>query len=180
MAICGARKRGGGICRQPPGHQTVHKGVGRCRFHEESDPLFPYKFQSRKLTTNYGMCRELNELRAFRALDRNPRVTSYTIEPFKIPYGRGRRQHYIPDLLVKYSSGVEKLVEVKTSLNVGIDEYRVKYRLGIGFAQKRGLKYEVWVCKIRRNGRLDKDIFDSNRLLRRLEEAERREHEILT
>lgn len=31
--LCGAKKRKGGICRQPAGLGTTHPGIGKCKFH---------------------------------------------------------------------------------------------------------------------------------------------------
>jgi hypothetical protein len=168
---CGANKRDGGICHLPAGHQTVHKGVGRCRFHEESDPVFPYKFQSRKLRTSYGMCRDLSELWVFRGLDRSTRVLAYEIEPYKIPYGSGGNHHYIPDILIWYSNGTRKLVEVKSSLSVDVKQVRAKYKLGINFALLNGLQYEVWVCKLKKTG-WQKEIFGITELIAEILGAE--------
>ena len=66
------------------------------------------------------------EKRVFQWLDETPKVISWASEPIKIPYinplkqdGRGKPNHYIPDILFTYldksNNRVTELLEIKPS-----------------------------------------------------------------
>jgi hypothetical protein len=170
---CGAKTYSGQQCSLPLGHQTIHPGVGRCRFHEITDPTFPFKYTSKKIAKGFGICRDLSELKAFQGLDRNYRVKRYSIEPVVIPYTLGHIMHnYIPDLLVVYQDNTEKLIEIK-SFSYKIDFIftdkliRTKLKAGITYANVRGIDFELWTYKVGTKI-FEKVIFGRNELWEKL------------
>jgi hypothetical protein len=91
------------------------------------------------------------ELLAFTFLERFSDVVSYIYEPFHIAYQdkEGIRRRTVPDLLVFYSDGSKKLIEIKPQfkINGNIDGTLEKLRLYKEYAENNDMRFEVWTEK---------------------------------
>jgi hypothetical protein len=87
----------------------------RSRYHRGSH-------QSPKLTNGPAKYRSGWELAYMLWLDAEPTVVSYAYEALKIPYvsnvRTGKTRNYLPDLLVNYVDGTQRLVEIKQARKV--------------------------------------------------------------
>jgi len=83
---------------------------------------------------------------AYESLDRNERVLAYIPEPFSIEYKFGGiTRRYIPDILISYSDGVTKLVEIKPKDLLKRDKkILAKNKAARRYCKKNGYLFEVW------------------------------------
>ncbi len=147
---CEGKTNRGGKCHKPAGWGTDHPGVGRCVHHEWTDPLFPAKYKSRKILKGYALCRSPIELEIFKDLDFNSEVITFTPEPFDIPYEyKGKVHKYIPDILINYNNGNQKLIEIKTIEDVVKPRNIAKYNAAKQFCNMKGFKFEIWTRKVK-------------------------------
>jgi len=94
------------------------------------------------------------ELYVCKHFDEDPRVLSYDYEPYKIAYisnlKSGRVRFYIPDFVVNYADGTQKIIEVKRNSalnnNTVIKKAEAARRWCESLTKKTGKKhmYELW------------------------------------
>lgn len=89
------------------------------------------------------------EKKAMEMLENNPSVLSFSYEPFFIPYYRlhGKQmnlRHYVPDLLIEYSNGEKKLVEIKPKCYLEAAVNLAKFSAAREYCLKNGMTFEVW------------------------------------
>jgi hypothetical protein len=91
--------------------------------------------------------RSLFEKQLFILLDNDPEVVSYKHEPFYIPYIMDKKtRHYIPDVLIMYTDGSCKLVEIKPFWKIKSNEVQLKKEAAIKYCKANGIErgYEIW------------------------------------
>jgi len=82
---------------------------------KKSKKFYSGSFYSNKNNTEYTF-RSSYELAYYHILEDDNNVSSYIVEPFKIPYINpedNRKHNYIPDLVVLYRDGSIKIIEIK-------------------------------------------------------------------
>lgn len=86
------------------------------------------------------------ELSAYLLLDENPRVSTYKVEPYLIPYEdrNGNERNYCPDILIEYIDGSRELVEIKPDFFLRNLDIQIKLRAGEIFSENMGFKFSVW------------------------------------
>lgn len=92
------------------------------------------------------------EKKAFEMLDTDNNVESFVVEPFSIPYFRkeGNRKNlrnYVPDILVTYTDGSKKLVEVKPACYLEAVINIAKFTAAREKCLNEGWAFEVWTQK---------------------------------
>lgn len=89
------------------------------------------------------------ECEVYELLEADNDVTSYSVEPFKIPYyyidpkGKGDWYDYIPDLRVNYSDGKVQIMEIKPATQTSLDKNKAKWAAANDYAQKMGWDFTV-------------------------------------
>lgn len=94
-----------------------------------------------------GKCfhyRSSYELLAYQRLETDETVSSFTPEPFSIPYTRddGSHHRYIPDILVTYLSGRRELIEVSAGWE--LERKHLKLHAGKLWCRQNGVTFVVW------------------------------------
>ena len=87
------------------------------------------------------------EERAFKSLDVNDNVIDYAPEPFSLEYHYVQKRNYIPDILVTYKDGTQKLIEIKPEYFVGDKKNQAKFKAAKKFCKERNIIFEVWTEK---------------------------------
>lgn len=94
-------------------------------------------------------CRSSWEMKAAEILEADSNVVMFKFEPFSIPYlrkegDRDHLRHYIPDILVEYSDGIRKLLEIKPECYVDADVNVAKFSAARQYCDQNGILFEVW------------------------------------
>ena len=109
---------------------------------------YPRNYKSAKIPNGVGKCRSPMEEIAFKQLDADSEVISYTVEPFAIPYEfEGRQYNYIPDVLVIYRDDSIELIEIKPIHQVGDERNIAKFISAKKYAVSQGYKFKIWVIR---------------------------------
>ncbi len=87
------------------------------------------------------------EKNIFEILDKDELVISFESEPCYIPYTHEGNRHYIPDLLIEYTSGIKKLVEIKPEFFTDYEINIAKFAAGRKYCEEKGIIFEVWTEK---------------------------------
>ena len=91
--------------------------------------------------------RSMLEKQVYQLLDSDERVQTYSEEPCRIQYrmkNEDNNRYYIPDLLISYKNGKQKIVEVKPS-NLITEEMNVaKFKAAESYCAERSWTFEVW------------------------------------
>lgn len=107
---------------------------------------YPRSYRSDKIPHKVSVCRSPIELKYFRELDNDPDVISYIPEPFKIPYSfENKHLNYIPDVLIHYTNGINKLVEVKVMNEVSLPKNIAKFHAAKEYAKNNGMIFKIIV-----------------------------------
>lgn len=110
---------------------------------------YPISYRSDKIPSKFAVCRSPIELKYFKELDNDPRVISYTSEPFKIPYEfEGEIRNYIPDVLIHYVDAIDKLVEIKVMKEVSDPINIAKFNAAKEYAKNNGMIFKIIVREI--------------------------------
>lgn len=84
------------------------------------------------------------ELKYYKILDKDKRVISYIVEPFKIPYKFGKStKNYKPDILVEYADGTKVLIEIKPLVFVDKPKNVAKRKSAIAYCKINNMKYRL-------------------------------------
>ena len=93
--------------------------------------------------------RSMYELQAFKLLEKDNNVIFYKHEPFKIKYFyKNMVLNYIPDLLVKYVDGTQKIIEVKPNCKLKDEKNLKKFEYTRLFCDKNNYIFEIWTENI--------------------------------
>lgn len=85
------------------------------------------------------------EKTVYEFLDQNEEVIEFSVEPFYIPYlFEGLTKHYIPDVLITYKNGIQKLVEIKPSVFINYSINQSKFSAAFEYCQSKCILFEVW------------------------------------
>lgn len=85
---------------------------------------------------------------AFKFLDKDNNVLTYLNEPFFIEYFFENATHrYIPDILITYKTGIQKLIEIKPEWRLIEPKIIAKHNTAKSYCQEKGLIFEVWTEK---------------------------------
>lgn len=86
------------------------------------------------------------EKEVYEILDHLSNVETYCAEPFSIPYyfQEKYKRHYIPDLLITYSNGSRRLVEIKPKFFVTDGKNQAKFEAARLFCENNGFQFAVW------------------------------------
>lgn len=88
------------------------------------------------------------ELFTFQMLDKRDDVEFYDRCRFGIQYEFESKKHwYIPDILVRYQNGEQKIIEVKPTWAVEKEINLLKFQSAHKYAEENGLQFEVWTEK---------------------------------
>ena len=89
------------------------------------------------------------ELNAYEKLESDTNVLKYIPEPMKcIPYTKdGETKCYVPDILVFYTDGEEKLIEVKPHKLVNREDNSIKIKALKNYSKKHAFSCDVWTEK---------------------------------
>jgi endogenous inhibitor of DNA gyrase (YacG/DUF329 family) len=81
-------------------------------------------------------------------LDNQEDVVFFMYEPFSISfYYNENKRHYIPDLLITYKDGTQRLVEIKPSYYVDAEINKAKFESAKKYCNDKGIIFEVWTEK---------------------------------
>lgn len=84
------------------------------------------------------------EKKVIQYLDQNNDVINFRHEPYSIEYQYDQKRHYIPDFLVTYSEGEQKLLEVKPRVFHDSKQNRCKFRAVKEHCEEQDISFEVW------------------------------------
>lgn len=88
------------------------------------------------------------EKQVFEFLDKQKEVSSFIVEPFSLPYYYDNQtRRYIPDLLVAYSDGTQKLIEIKPEYLLSAIKNKAKFESAQNYCNEKGIIFEVWTEK---------------------------------
>lgn len=88
------------------------------------------------------------EMKAIQFLDKSEEVHSFMYEPFSIPYyHKNNKRHYIPDLLITYINGKQKIIEIKPSYFLNAEVNLDKFESAQKYCNDKGIVFEVWTEK---------------------------------
>ena len=87
------------------------------------------------------------EKTAFRWLDDQDEILFYNPEPFSIPYEYDHKRRYIPDILIAYKDGTQKLVEIKPEYLTSSKINQAKFKAAREYCAPRNILFEVWTEK---------------------------------
>jgi hypothetical protein len=98
-------------------------------------------------TKNHGMpmhYRSSYERKIYECLEKLPRVVSYRVEPFYVPYFYGtKHRKYYPDIKVDFVDGAVEIWEVKPSKQTSSKQNRAKWEACVEYCNPRGWKFVV-------------------------------------
>lgn len=104
------------------------------------------------------------ELTACEYLDISDDVVSYEYETIVIPYITSPRSNrirkYFPDLIIRYSNGTTKMIEIKPERKLNHKYVIKKAEAARAWCSKHGMKYEFWT---ERNIRKFKSVLNEHR-----------------
>ena len=84
----------------------------------------------------------------FELLDKDILVETYKVQPFSICYYYlTYKRHYIPDILVTFTDGKQKLVEIKPSAFLDAEINKAKFAAAREYCKERNIIFEVWTEK---------------------------------
>jgi len=104
---------------------------------------------SPKLNKNIHF-RSLMEKEVFEMLDKNADILTYISEPLSIEYfylNEDYKRNYIPDLLITYKNGIQKLIEIKPNYLLENDKNKCKFQAAQQYCENKNLIFEVWTEK---------------------------------
>lgn len=87
------------------------------------------------------------ERKAYELLEDDNNVLSYIVEPFRIKYIINKKvRYYVPDLLITYNNGVQKLVEIKPVDKLLTKDTLIKQKFSIEYCNSNNIEggYEIW------------------------------------
>lgn len=85
------------------------------------------------------------EEKAYQILDNDEKVISYQEEPCRISYYyETYKRYYIPDILITYNDGTQKLIEIKPSYFLEAKVNKAKFTAAKEYCEKRNWIFEVW------------------------------------
>lgn len=87
------------------------------------------------------------ELKHFIHLDQDENVLTFMPEPFFIDYIFDNKRRYIPDLLVVYKSGEQKIIEIKPSCFLEAKINQAKFAAAKRYCEEKGFIFEIWTEK---------------------------------
>jgi hypothetical protein len=87
------------------------------------------------------------EKQVIQFLDKDEKVISFSYEPIRVPYLFEIKRHYIPDLLITYKDGNQKLIEIKPSYYVDAEINQAKFKAAQEYCDSKGILFEVWTEK---------------------------------
>lgn len=127
-----------------------------------SGKLKPYNKESGKFFSNKNnstfMYRSHLELKAFRFLEKDDSVIAYKVESFSIPYTFDeKRRRYVPDLIVTYKDGRQKLIEIKPSSMINLPINQAKAAAAIEYCSSRSIDFCFWT-EITLKGKVVREI----------------------
>jgi hypothetical protein len=98
-------------------------------------------------------CRSQLEMKACEKLEADTNVLKYIMEPMKcVPYIKdGDTKCYIPDILVFYKNGEEKLIEVKPHRLVNSGDNPIKIKALKEYSKKHAFSCDIWTERNMRN-----------------------------
>lgn len=103
------------------------------------------------------------EKRVLQHLDYHEEVLTFTYEPIRILYKANyetNKRYYIPDLLITYKDGIQKLVEIKPSYYVDAEINQAKFKAAQEYCDSKGILFEVWTEKTINNLFIEENIND--------------------
>ena len=81
-------------------------------------------------------------------LERISKVTSYEVEPIRIPYEyQDLIKNTVPDLLVTYDDGAKELIEIKPEAFLNGNLTRAKTEAMSGWAMENDITFSIWTEK---------------------------------
>ena len=103
------------------------------------------------------------ELSIIQVFDTAPAVTSFTAEPFSIPYVHGvRPARYIPDFHVRFTDGTNMILEIKPQNQCTYAINLAKWQSAQAYCKQHGFIFRVWtegmIKKLRRIARNPNDL----------------------
>ncbi len=87
------------------------------------------------------------EEKAFKYLDSDETVLTYLPQPFLILYKYDHNRNYIPDILVTYTNGNQKLIEIKPTYFLEAAINKAKFEAAKNYCNERNIQFEVWTEK---------------------------------
>lgn len=87
------------------------------------------------------------EKNSMQKIDEDEKIVSAIFEPFVLSYQYDRQRHYIPDLLIIYTDGTKKLVEIKPSYFLDAEINKCKFAAAQKYCEEKGIVFEVWTEK---------------------------------
>jgi hypothetical protein len=120
---------------------------GRCRSERPSEHYHNGGYYYSEKNKKQIYYRSMYELMAYRRLEEIQEVTSYEIEPFSIRYIRneGYEGNYTPDILVHYSNGHKKVIEVKPARLLQLWNNPAKLKaLSEYVNEQNNMSFEIW------------------------------------
>lgn len=85
------------------------------------------------------------ELEWYQKMDVDPSIVSYVAEPFPVLYEfEGKTARYFPDLLVHYTDGSKKLVEIKPEFIRSSPRNLAKFEAAKKYSETLHMPFEVW------------------------------------
>jgi hypothetical protein len=96
---------------------------------------------------------------ALQFLDLEQTIITFMYEPFSVTYYYdNNKRHYIPDFLIIYKDGTQKLVEIKPSYYVDAEVNKAKFASAQKYCDDKGMIFEVWTEKTISNLIISKEI----------------------
>jgi len=80
-------------------------------------------------------------------IDEDESIVSAIFEPFVVPYFYDQGRNYIPDILIIYTDGTKKLVEIKPSCFLEAEINKCKFSAAQKYCNEKGMIFEVWTEK---------------------------------
>lgn len=89
------------------------------------------------------------EEQVYKILDKDENIISYIEEPLTINYyfNEKYKRHYIPDLLVTYKDGKQKIIEIKPEFFTTAEKNKAKFKAAREFCNNKKWLFEVWTEK---------------------------------
>ena len=112
---------------------------------------FPYQygyesgyFESKKCNIKM-FYRSSYELKACEMFEKNPNVIFFNTEPLAIKYVfENQERNYIPDFIVQYKDGTEKIIEIKPKCFTNNKQVLAKEEYAKLYCEKRNMIYEIY------------------------------------
>tara|TARA_Y100000310_G_scaffold230794_1_gene233329 strand:+ start:51950 stop:52924 length:975 start_codon:yes stop_codon:yes gene_type:complete len=87
----------------------------------------------------------------YETLDNDEDIVTYVPEPYSIRYLYDRPRRYIPDILIIYKDGAQKLIEIKPEYLVSAKKNQAKFKAARAFCKSRNILFEVWTERTIKN-----------------------------